>query len=127
MAKKFHRTVAQLLFLRKRARTDIETLVSFLTTRVKQPDKDDCGKLRHCLMYLKGTLLPEQRMLGSSDVLDNGWVFQHELRRVPEPSISLVAHPVRIRSASLLGTRSCKDWERAISGSANQLEREFMF
>ena len=56
MAKKFHRTVAQLLFLCKRARPDIETLVSFLTTRVKQPDKDDWGKLRHGLMYLKGAL-----------------------------------------------------------------------
>ena len=56
MAKQFHRTVAQLLFLCKRARPDIETLVSFLTTRVNQPDKDDWGKLRHGLMYLKGVL-----------------------------------------------------------------------
>ena len=52
MAKKFHRTVAQLLFLCKRARPDIKTLVSFLTTRVKQPDKDDWGNLRYGLMYL---------------------------------------------------------------------------
>ena len=41
MAKKFHRTVAQLLFLCNQARLDIKTLVSFLTTKVKQPDKDD--------------------------------------------------------------------------------------
>ena len=40
MAKKFHRTVAQLLFLCKQARPDVETLVLFLTTRVTQPDKD---------------------------------------------------------------------------------------
>ena len=60
--------------------------------------------------------VPEQRMLGSSDVLDNGLVFQHELRRVPEPSIGHVARPVRIGSATLMGNRS-----------ANQLEREFMF
>ena len=56
MAKQFHRTTAQLLFLCKRARPDVETLISFLTTRVKQPDKDDWKKLRHGLMYLKGTL-----------------------------------------------------------------------
>ena len=56
MARQFHRTTAQLLFLCKRARQDIETLVSFLTTRVKDPDEDDWGKLRHGLMYLKGTL-----------------------------------------------------------------------
>ena len=70
--------------------------------------------------------VPEQRMLGSSDVLDNGLVFQHELRRVLEPSNVLVAHPVRIGSATLLGARSCKDWERDTIGSAGQLEREFI-
>ena len=56
MARQFHRTTAQLLFLCKRARPDVETLISFLTTRVKQPDMDDWKKLRHGLMYLKGTL-----------------------------------------------------------------------
>ena len=43
MAKQFHQTVAQLLFLCKRARPDVKTLVSILGTRVKQPDKDDLG------------------------------------------------------------------------------------
>jgi hypothetical protein len=69
MAKKFHRTVAQLLFLCKRARPDIETLISFLTTRVKQPDKDDWGKLRHGLMYLKGTLYMKRYL--TADNLSN--------------------------------------------------------
>ena len=69
----------------------------------------------------------EQRMLSSSDVLDKRLLFQHELMRVPEPSIGLVARPVRIGSALLLGARSCKDWERDTIGSANQLKREFMF
>ena len=39
-----------------RARSDVQTLVSFLTIRVKEPDEDDWGKLRHGLMYLKGML-----------------------------------------------------------------------
>ena len=55
-ARQFHRMVAQFLFLCKQSRPDIEPLVSFLTTRVKDPDKDDWGKLRHGLIYLKGTL-----------------------------------------------------------------------
>ena len=42
----FHHTVAQLLFLSARARRDIQTPVSFLTTRVKKPDEDDWGKLK---------------------------------------------------------------------------------
>ena len=48
--------MAQLLFLCKRACPDIEPLISFLTTRVKDPDKDDWEKLKHGLMYLKGTI-----------------------------------------------------------------------
>ena len=54
-ARQFHRTVAQLIFLCKRARPDIEPLISFLTTIVKDPDEDDWEKLRHGLMYPKGT------------------------------------------------------------------------
>ena len=51
----FHKTVAQLLFLCTRARRDIQTAVSFLTTRVKNPDEDDWGKVKRVLKYLKGT------------------------------------------------------------------------
>ncbi len=51
----FHHTVAQLLFLCARARRDIQTAAAFLTTRVKEPDKDDWGKLRRVLKYLNGT------------------------------------------------------------------------
>ncbi len=42
----FHATVAKLLFLCKRARPDIHTVVAFLTTRVVSPDTDDYAKLR---------------------------------------------------------------------------------
>jgi histone deacetylase 1/2 len=52
----FHRTTAQLLFLSGRARRDIQTAVAFLTTRVKNPDEDDWGKLKRVLRYLNGTI-----------------------------------------------------------------------
>ena len=51
----FHHTVYQLLFVANRARQDIQTAVSFLTTRVKEPDEDDWGKLKRILKYLNGT------------------------------------------------------------------------
>jgi len=51
----FHHTVAQLLFMVTRARRDIQTAVAFLTTRVKNPDEDDWGKLKRVLKYLNGT------------------------------------------------------------------------
>ena len=51
----FHHTVAQLIFLQKRAQRDIQTTSSFLTSRVKKPDENDRGKLRRVMQYLKGT------------------------------------------------------------------------
>ena len=51
----FHHITALLLFICCRVRRDIQTAVAFLTTRVKQPDEDDWGKLKRVLKYLKGT------------------------------------------------------------------------
>ena len=47
----------------------METLVSFLATRVKEPDVDDWGKLKHGLMYLKGTLYLKRYL--TADLLSN--------------------------------------------------------
>jgi hypothetical protein len=38
-----------------RAQQDIQTVVAFLTTRVKAPDEDDWGKLKQVLRYLNQT------------------------------------------------------------------------
>ncbi len=45
---------AQLLFL-SHVRCYVQTTIAFLTTRVKQPDKDDWGKLNRVLKYLNST------------------------------------------------------------------------
>ncbi len=47
--------MAQLLFLWKCIRRDIQTAVSFLTTIVKRLDRDNWGKLKHVLQYLCST------------------------------------------------------------------------
>jgi hypothetical protein len=54
---KFHTVVAKLLYLAKRARPDIITVVSFLCTRVKAPTLEDMEKLEHLLGYLRRTKL----------------------------------------------------------------------
>jgi hypothetical protein len=46
---------AKLLFLGKRAHPDIQTAITFLTTRVKRPDKDDYKKLGRVIKYLRGS------------------------------------------------------------------------
>jgi hypothetical protein len=53
MADAFHYTVYQALFAANCAHQDIQTAVSFLTTRVQAPDKDDWEK--RILKYLNGT------------------------------------------------------------------------
>ena len=55
-AKESHHTVAQLLFTGIRCRKDVQTAMSFLTTRVRHPDKDNWKKLRRLLGYLKITI-----------------------------------------------------------------------
>ena len=51
-ASQFHHLTAKLLYLSKCARPDLQTAVSFLTTRVWEPDKDDYKKLGWCIRYL---------------------------------------------------------------------------
>jgi hypothetical protein len=51
--------VAKTLYATKRARPDTCTAVAFLTTRVRNPDKDDWAKMVHLMKYIRGTkMLP---------------------------------------------------------------------
>jgi hypothetical protein len=52
----FHAGVAKLLYLGKRTRPDILTAVSYLTTRVQDPNHDDWIKMMRVFKYLRGTL-----------------------------------------------------------------------
>lgn len=53
-AANFHSLVAKLLYLAKRTRPDILTTVSYLTTRVRDPTRDDEKKLERLMKYLRG-------------------------------------------------------------------------
>ena len=68
----FHHLTAKILYLSKRARPGLQTAVSFLTTRIMQPDIDDWKKLSRCLKYFRGTRgLP--MILGGNDKVDLKW------------------------------------------------------
>eukprot|EP00957_Ditylum_brightwellii_P191148 14554281-Ditylum_brightwellii.AAC.1 len=60
--------MAKLLFLCNQGRPDIMTMVVFLTTCVKEPDKDDWDKLVRVVGYLKGT--KEMVLMLSADGLN---------------------------------------------------------
>jgi hypothetical protein len=51
----YHHLTAKLLYLSKRTRPDLQTPVSFLSTRVLSPDVDDWKKLGRCLRFLRNT------------------------------------------------------------------------
>ena len=52
----FHHNVAKLLFLCKRARPDMQTVVAFLSTRIQCLDHDDYKKLAQAMKYLRNTI-----------------------------------------------------------------------
>jgi hypothetical protein len=54
-AVEFHNLVAKTLYAIKRARPDTCTAIAFLTTRVREPNKDDWTKLVHLMRYIRGT------------------------------------------------------------------------
>ena len=60
---------AKLLYLLKRARPDLETLVSFLTMRATKSDVDDWKKLKRGLTFLKNTI-NDKRIIGSKTFTD---------------------------------------------------------
>jgi len=51
----FHHFTAQLLYLGKRTRPDLLLAISFLCTRVQEPDEDDGKKIGRCLRFLRET------------------------------------------------------------------------
>jgi len=61
--------VAKLIWVMKRARPDAEPSVSFLCTRVKQPNKDDWKKFLRVMSWIKATA-HDVRIIGADDLLE---------------------------------------------------------
>jgi len=70
----FHHVTAQLLFLCKRARPDIQTAIAFLCTRVQHPDCDDYKKLARVIKYLRSTTNIPLRLQADSLKIAKWWV-----------------------------------------------------
>mmetsp|Transcript_13232 Transcript_13232/g.19019 ORF Transcript_13232/g.19019 Transcript_13232/m.19019 type:complete len:254 (+) Transcript_13232:881-1642(+) len=81
----FHRLTAQGLFLCACGRPHIETVIAFLTTRVRKPDKDDWGKLTRMMRYLQATksfirTLEADKMLVIKWYIDGAHAVHHDMR-----------------------------------------------
>lgn len=66
-AEMFHHIVAELLYVSKRARLDIDLVISFLCSRVAEPPEQDWHKLTRLLNYLNGTI-EMTRIIGADDL-----------------------------------------------------------
>ena len=64
-AELFHSVTAKLLWVSKRSRPDIETAISFLSTRVRSPTTEDWGKLKRVLSFLQKTK-EDRRIFGTN-------------------------------------------------------------
>ena len=65
----FYHVAAKLLYSSKRARTDIETTVAFLYTRVSKCDKDNWKKLKRVLKYIRG-IMDMPRIIGATSLAE---------------------------------------------------------
>ncbi len=70
----------QLLFAADRAQCDIQTAVSFLTTRVQKPNEDDWAKLVRVLQYLNSTRY--LKLILSADAINFAirWYMMHRTK-----------------------------------------------
>ena len=74
MATMFHHNMAKLLFLCKRARPDIQTVIAFLCTKVKGPDKDDYKEFIRVMQYWQGTAKMPLMLEGDNTCKIKWWV-----------------------------------------------------
>ena len=65
----FHSITSKLGYIMKRGRPDIETGISFLMKRVSKSDKDDWGKLRRIVGFLKRTI-EDVRIIGATSITE---------------------------------------------------------
>jgi hypothetical protein len=99
----FNSRVAKLLYLALRARPDLLTAVSFLTTRVSKPTQEDWGKLERVLMYFNGCpslgiVLKASEGLRVLAYVDASFATHPDMKSHTEGMITLGSGPVYLCS-----------------------------
>jgi hypothetical protein len=113
----FHNLVAKTLYATKRARPDTCTAIAFLTTCVRNPDKDDWKKLVHLMQYLRGTrTLPLTLRADGSGILkwyvDASFAVHPNMRGHSGGGLSLgQGFPIVSSTKQNLNTRSSTETE----------------
>ena len=113
----FHHLVAKTLYVTKRARPDTCTAVAYLTTRVREPDKDDWTKMVHMMKYIRGTRkLPLILSANGSGILkwwvDASFAVHPNMRGHTGGGLSMgTGFPIVTSTKQKLNTRSSTETE----------------
>jgi hypothetical protein len=105
------------LWATKRARPDTGTAISFLSTRVREPDEDDWSKLVHLMKYIRGTQeMPLILSANGSGILkwwvDGSFAVHHNMRGHTGGGLSMGrGFPITSSSKQKLNTRSSTESE----------------
>ena len=81
----FHSITAKVLWISQRSRPDLDTAVSSLCTRVKEPTEEDWRKLRRVICFLKATK-DGKRVIGMEDLwslrmwIDGSYTVHEDIR-----------------------------------------------
>jgi hypothetical protein len=110
----FHNIMAKALYATIRARPDTCTSIAYLTTRVREPDKDDWAKLAHLIKYLRGTKnLPLIMSAAGSGILVDGSFGVHpNMQGHTGGGLSMgLGFPIATSTKQKLNTRSSTEAE----------------
>ena len=116
-AELFHSLVAKILFATKRARPDTGTAISYLTTRVREPDEQDWAKLMHLNQCIRSTRqLPLILSADGSGVLkwfvDGSYTVHPNMRGHTGGSLTMGrGYPLSASTKQKLNTRSSTESE----------------
>ena len=116
-AEKFHSLVMKIMFATKRARPDTGTAVSFLTTRVREPDQQDWDKLVYLMKYIRGTRkLPLMLSASGSGVLkwyvDGSFAVHPDMKGHTGAGLTMGrGYPITTSTKQKLNTRSSTESE----------------
>jgi histone deacetylase 1/2 len=125
---KFHRTVAQLLYLAKRTRPDILLSINYLCTKVQHPVAEDNLKLKRILEYLNGTrelgiTLEIKNKIEVSGWIDASYGIHSDRKSHSGVVISLGRGPIFVKSSKqkIIAKSSTEAELIAISDGASQV------
>jgi hypothetical protein len=113
----FHNLVAKTLYATKRERPDTCTAIVLLTTRVREPDKDDWTKLVDLMRYIRGTRTMPLILSANGSGIFKWWVdasfpFHPNMRGHSGGGLSLGRRfPILSSTKQKLNTRSSTETE----------------